>query len=248
MGFSLEKVCTPLASSLFDRRTTSLAGRGVAIFFFILIQEKMTCRSTWIFLAGAIGAATLFAMWSMPPSKPPVLLQKEGDDSETPQQTDAEAGEKEAAAVPQEAAEEQLPDVLYRRYHHWNSPNSGGLPADSLEKCESACSGDSSCFGVTWDGNMQTCAKLPNGNFDPKSGLLGEFTVDTVTTSMKDKSLTADHMDCFGPYKRGEVPNRLPPTYCPRSREAAVNSYFHNSRPISLFAGMFPGGSHGVNY
>ena len=95
---------------------------------------------------------------------------------------------------------------------------------------------------------MQTCAKLPKGNFNPVSGLLGEFTVDTVTTSMKDKSLKADHLDCFGPYKRGEVPNRLPLTTCPRSREAAVNSYFHNSRPISLFAGMFPGGSHGVNY
>ena len=132
----------------------------------------MTCRSTWIFLVGAIGAATLFAMWSMPPSKPPVLLQKEGDDSETPQ-NDSSA-EKEAVAgqgATQEPAEPT--SVLYRRYHHWNSPNSGGLPADSLEKCESACSGDSSCFGVTFDGNMQTCAKLPKGNFNPTSGLLG---------------------------------------------------------------------------
>ena len=206
-----------------------------------------TCRSTWIFLVGAIGVAALFAIWSVPPpTKPPVLLQNEGEEEETSAKETTEettAGEQSdgAAEVPPATAEESR-DVLYRRYHHWNSPNLGGLPSDSLEGCESACAGDSTCFGVTWDKALQTCAKLPKGNFNPNSGLLGEFTTDNVTTSMKDKSLKTDHLDCFGPYKRGEVPGRLPPTYCPRSTEAAVNAYFHNSRPLHLFAGMFPGG------
>lgn len=215
-----------------------------------MTSRSTTHCSTWIFLVGAIGAAALFAVWSMPPpkGKDPVLLQKEGeeekpDDSAAAQDDAGGSGGADGASgngsVDEAAA---ATNVLYRRYHHWNSPSAAGLPAPDLEACESACSGDSSCFGVTWDGAVKTCAKLPKGNFQPTTGLLGEFTTDEVITSMKDRSLKTDHLDCFGPYKRGETPGRLPPTYCPRSKEAAVNAYFHNSRPMHLFAGMFPGG------
>lgn len=220
----------------------------------------MTCRdATWIFLVGAIGAAALLAVWSMPPieTKFPVRLTKEGEEGtqggaqggaqgETKQEDNAEAktDAQAKAETPNaaEGAEAKAPEVLYRRYHHWNSPHGGGQPTTSLEGCETACSGDPTCFGVTYDPMVKTCGMLPKGNFDVKSGLLGEFTADDVVTSMKDRSLKTDNLDCFGPYKRGEVPGHIPPTYCPRSREAAVNAYFHNSRPMHLFAGMFPGG------
>ncbi len=217
----------------------------------------MTCRdATWIFLVGAIGAAAVLAVWSMPPieTKSPVRLVKEGEDEDDTQgkvqgETKQEEANAEAKTTPNATAEDgtektkaKAPEVLYRRYHHWNSPHGGGQPTTSLEGCETACSGDPTCFGVTYDPMVKTCGMLPKGNFDVKSGLLGEYTSDDVVTSMKDRSLKTDNLDCFGPYKRGEVPGHIPPTYCPRSREAAVNAYFHNSRPMHLFAGMFPGG------
>jgi len=204
-----------------------------------MTSRSTTHCSTWIFWAGVIGAAALFGAWSMPPQKgkPAVLLQNEGEEAkpeDNTTQNDAVGSGSPATGA--------ATNPLYRRYHHWNSPGTTGLPTSDLEACESVCSRDRSCFGVTWDAAVKTCAKLPKGNFQPTTGLLGEYTVDEVITSLKDRSLKTDHLDCFGPYKRGETPGRLPPTSCPRSKEAAVNAYFHNSRPMHLFAGMFPGG------
>jgi len=130
-------------------------------------------------------------------------------------------------------------DVFYRRYHNWNTPVTEETlgTASSLEECEALCSADQTCFGTTYDGSVQTCAKVPAANFDPSKGLMGRYTPDDITASMKDRGLETAPMDCYGPFKP-EAPGRVSVTQCPRSREQAISVYFENAKPLALFANM----------
>ena len=181
----------------------------------------------WVFVAALLVAVLIMVFWYKSPAKPAVRLQEEEE-------------KKEVASPPKPPQ-----PVLYRRYHHWTSP---ALPdttlAATVEACEKECSSDASCFGVTHDGLTKRCGKLTRASFDAKLGLAGEY-VDSVevVTSMKDQSLKADHLDCYGPYRR-EHPDRVSPSQCPRSREAAVNAYFKDVPALSVFGSMLPGGTH----
>lgn len=184
----------------------------------------------WVFVAAILIAVTVMLMWYRSPTKHAVRLQKE---------------ESETSEEPKEDPPKENP-VFYRRYHHWSSPS---LTADStltatVDKCEEECSSDKTCFGITHDGLTKRCGKLSRQSFDGTLGLVGEY-VDSneVITSMKDQSLKVDHLDCFGPYKR-KNPNRISPSQCPRSREAAINSYFQDIPQLSVFGSMLPGGTH----
>ena len=181
----------------------------------------------WIFVAALAISVSIMLLWYKNDcTKPAVQLQEK-----TPEDS------------PQEQKQEPPTPVFYRRYHHWTSPTTDQTPTANIDECERLCSEDQNCFGVSHDTMTNQCGKLSHGNFDADKGLLGEY-VDSVNiiTSMKDRSLKSDHMDCFGPYKR-EEPNRISPTQCPRSREAAVNAYFKDIPALSVFAEMLPGGN-----
>ena len=144
-----------------------------------------------------------------------------------------------AAAAAAGTAKPVEPSTFYRRYHNWNTPvtvqSLGSAP--TLEKCEATCTSDPSCAGVSYDASVQSCVQVPKGNFDPHKGLRGRFTSANVVASMKDRSLKAAPLDCFGPFKLME-PGRVKPEQCPLSREAAVNEYFEDAKPLALFGNM----------
>lgn len=191
----------------------------------------------WIFVGALLISVSIMILWyKRSPGKPAIQLQEETQEEQKHQEP-AATEENPAAAAPPAAP------VFYRRYHHWTSPTTDQTLTATIDDCEKSCSEDQNCFGVSHDTLTNQCGKLSHGNFDPKAGLLGEY-VDSfnVITSMKDRSLKADHMDCFGPYKR-ENPDRISPTQCPRSREAAVNAYFKDVPALSIFGEMLPGGS-----
>jgi len=181
----------------------------------------------WVFIAAILISVSIMLLWyknCSPVEKPAVRLQ-----------------EKEDADAQEETTPTTAP-VFYRRYHHWTSPTTEQTLTATIDECEESCSDDKNCFGISHDTMTNQCGKLSHGNFDTKTGLLGEY-VDSfgVITSMKDRSLKADHMDCFGPYKR-DNPMRISPNQCPRSREAAVNAYFKEIPALSIFGEMLPGG------
>ena len=95
---------------------------------------------------------------------------------------------------------------------------------------------DPSCASVVRRVRAVLCAGTKS-NFDPHKGLRGRFTSANVVASMKDRSLKAAPLDCFGPFKLME-PGRVKPEQCPLSREAAVNEYFEDAKPLALFGNM----------
>lgn len=184
----------------------------------------------WVFVAALLISATIIMFACRRSDKPSVRLQQKEEGSE-----------------PVPAPSPPQNDVFYRRYHHWTSPTTDQTTLTAtIDECERECTSDANCYGVSHDTMTNRCGKLVKGNFDATTGLLGEY-VDTssVITSMKDRSLKADHMDCFGPYKR-EHPNRISTAQCPRSREAAVNAYFKDIPALSVFGEMLPGGTESM--
>lgn len=160
-----------------------------------------------------------------------------GKAAAAPAKAAAPAAAPEAAAAP--AAPAAAPAVHYRRYHNWNTPvtvQSLGKAA-SLDACEASCTADKSCFGVTYDASVQSCVSIPPDNFDADKGLKGRFTSGNITASLRDNSLTSAPMDCYGPFKI-EEPHRVGPSQCPRSREAAINAYFADAKPLAVFGNM----------